>query len=61
MDVLEGDQTLFVHKDEVEGSWGLYTPILAAGLPVRPYAAGTWGPSEARDLTSGSVEGWLTR
>jgi len=61
MDVLEGDQTLFVHEDEVEGSWGLYTPLLTAGLPVRPYAAGTWGPPEARELTRGSMEGWLTR
>lgn len=61
MDVLEGDQTLFVHEDEVEGSWRLYTPLLSAEVPVRPYAAGTWGPQEARDLISGSMEGWLTR
>jgi glucose-6-phosphate 1-dehydrogenase len=61
MDVLEGDQTLFVHEDEVAGAWRLYTPLLSEELPVRPYAAGTWGPPEARALIGGSVEGWLTR
>ena len=61
MDVLEGDQTLFVHEDEVEGSWRLYTPLLTATLPVHPYAAGTWGPPAARELISGSAEGWMTR
>jgi len=61
LDVLEGDPTLFVHEDEVEGSWRLYTPLLTATIPVHPYAAGTWGPGEARDLVKGTVEGWLTR
>lgn len=47
LDVLTGDQTLFVHADEVEASWSLYTPLLDGDHPIRPYAAGTWGPGNA--------------
>ncbi|MCI0723650.1 MAG: glucose-6-phosphate dehydrogenase, partial [Acidobacteria bacterium] len=46
-DVMTGDQTLFVRDDEVEASWQLYSPLLAARGPVKPYPAGTWGPPEA--------------
>ena len=49
LDAMLGDQTLFAHRDGVETTWALYTPILenwAAKPPeVFPnYAAGTWGP-----------------
>ncbi len=47
VDVVEGDQTLFVRSDEVEASWALYTPLLEKPPKVRPYPAGTWGPKEA--------------
>ncbi|HEX5829971.1 MAG TPA: glucose-6-phosphate dehydrogenase [Gemmatimonadaceae bacterium] len=47
LDLMLGDQTLFVHADEVEASWGLYTPLLEPQAPVHPYAAGTWAPPEA--------------
>ncbi len=50
LDVMEGDQTLFVWRDEAEEAWRLYDPILDADLPVHPYAAGSWGPTAARDL-----------
>ncbi|MFH1330562.1 MAG: glucose-6-phosphate dehydrogenase [Actinomycetota bacterium] len=50
LDVVEGDQTLFVRADEVEESWRLYQPLLEADLPVHPYPAGSWGPTAARDL-----------
>ncbi len=50
MDVMRGDRTLFVRSDEVEGSWKLYDPLLSSPPPVRPYAAGSWGPAEADDL-----------
>lgn len=46
-DVIQGDQTLFVHADEVINSWRLYTPVLEAGLPVHPYAPGSAGPEFA--------------
>jgi len=50
LDIMEGDQTLFVHSDEVETSWRLYTPLLDAERIVHPYWAGTWGPAVADQL-----------
>jgi glucose-6-phosphate 1-dehydrogenase len=50
LDLLRGDPTLFVHGDEVETSWALYTPILGRREPVYPYPAGSWGPGEAEWL-----------
>ena len=47
LDILEGDQTLFVHREEVEESWRIYDPLLKASLPIHPYRAGTWGPEGA--------------
>src|SRR5690606_13426270 len=46
MDVIRGNQTLFMRRDEVEAAWAWIDPIRAAwdisGEPVRPYVAGTW-------------------
>lgn len=44
LDILMGDQTLFVSNDWVETSWRLYTPLLEHRPPVHFYEAGTWGP-----------------
>ena len=52
LDVMTGDQTLFVHADEVEASWRLYAPLLDGRRAVYPYAAGTWGPAEADAVTA---------
>ena len=49
-DVLIGDQTLFVHSDEVLEAWKLYDPLLRQNHKVYPYAAGTHGPAEADQL-----------
>ena len=48
LDLLSGDQTLFVHADEVEAAWRLFTPILDNTLAVSFYAAGTWGSEGVR-------------
>ena len=58
LDVLLGDQTLFVHADEVEASWRLWDPIATFDLPVHLYAAGTWGPSEAEELLARGGHRW---
>jgi glucose-6-phosphate 1-dehydrogenase len=58
LDILKGDQTLFVRADEVEASWELYTPLLSNHFDVHKYASGTWGPVEAERLLSG--EKWGT-
>ena len=57
--MLLGDQTLFVHADEVEESWKLYASLFASPpRPVRPYAAGTWGPAEADKLAIPEQDLW---
>lgn len=55
MDAMLGDQTLFSHRDGVETTWALYTPILEAWAAKKPeafpnYFAGTWGPECADRL-----------
>lgn len=50
LDVLQGDQTLFVHADEVEAAWRLYSPLLARRARPEPYPALTWGPASADAL-----------
>ncbi len=50
LDVMTGDQTLFVRADEVEESWRLYTPLLQAMPQPHLYAAGTLGPTAANRL-----------
>ena len=60
LDIVQGDQTLFVHGKEVEESWKLYTPLLDAELPVYDYEAGTWGPDPAQKLPRSFDERWST-
>ena len=55
LDAMLGDQTLFAHRDGVETTWGLYTPILEAWSAKNPevfpnYFAGKWGPDCADRL-----------
>ncbi len=45
--MLTGDQTLFVHAEETEAAWRLYTPVLESTLELHEYAAGSWGPAAA--------------
>jgi glucose-6-phosphate 1-dehydrogenase len=53
LDLIEGDPTLFVRRDEVEAQWTWIDRIRAAwaqaGIAPVPYAAGTWGPPDAFD------------
>jgi glucose-6-phosphate 1-dehydrogenase len=62
LDLIEGDPTLFVRRDEVEAQWGWIDRIRAAwmekGIAPRPYAAGTWGPSAAIALTERDGISW---
>jgi glucose-6-phosphate 1-dehydrogenase len=60
LDVLEGDQTLFVRADEVESAWQLFAPALDADLPMREYASGSWGPREGDELLERDGEGWFS-
>lgn len=65
-DIIQGDQTLFVRADEVEESWRLYDPLIAAsqgGHPLHSYVAGTWGPEGRHtpiQTASGPIRGETT-
>ncbi|MNT53693.1 Glucose-6-phosphate 1-dehydrogenase [compost metagenome] len=54
LDVIEGDSTLFMRRDEVEAAWHWVDPILAGWhehyLSPRPYPAGSTGPEQAHSL-----------
>ncbi len=62
VDLLEGDPTLFVRRDEVEAQWEWIDAIrdgwAAVGMTPKPYAAGTWGPSAAIALTERDGVSW---
>ena len=50
-DIVRGDATLFVHGDEAEEAWRVYTEILDNdAIEVHPYASRTWGPDAAETL-----------
>ena len=61
LDIMTGDQTLFVHADEVEASWKLFEPALDHELPLARYASGTWGPDEAAELLIHDGRAWSVR
>ena len=62
LDLLEGDPTLFVRRDEVEAQWHWIDSIIAgwrdAGVKVANYAAGNWGPSSAIALIERDGASW---
>jgi glucose-6-phosphate 1-dehydrogenase len=62
LDLIEGDSTLFVRRDEVEAQW-IWIDSIRRGWAVndmtpKPYAAGTWGPSAAIALTERDGVTW---
>ena len=62
MDVVRGNPTLFMRRDEVEAAWKWIDPILAAWETLReapkPYTAGSWGPSAAVALIERDGRTW---
>ncbi|WP_213683853.1 glucose-6-phosphate dehydrogenase [Roseicyclus sp.] len=62
MDVIRGNQTLFMRGDEVEAAWGWTDPIIAAweaqGTRPLPYAPGSTGPEEAAILMHQDGRRW---
>ena len=63
LDLIEGDQTLFVRRDEVEAQWTWIDAIRAGWVAndMKPtsYASGSWGPSAAIALTERDGVTWL--
>jgi len=62
MDVVRGNSTLFMRRDEVEAAWRWVDHILhaweAGGQPPKPYHAGTTGPSAAIALIERDGRTW---
>lgn len=62
MDVVRGNQTLFMRRDEVEAAWRWIDPILQGwelnGQQVQGYTAGTWGPSSSIALIERDGRTW---
>ncbi len=63
LDAMLGDATLFAHRDGVESTWALMTPILEswAKNPIKDfpnYAAGTWGPSTSDAMLKADGRRW---
>ncbi|MBO1076969.1 glucose-6-phosphate dehydrogenase [Roseomonas marmotae] len=62
MDVVRGNPTLFMRRDEVEAAWAWVQPLLEAQADrpetPRPYAAGSWGPTAAIALIERDGRTW---
>ncbi len=62
LDLIDGDPTLFVRRDEVEAQWHWIDGVRAAweqaGLTPNSYSAGSWGPSAAIALTERDGVHW---
>jgi glucose-6-phosphate 1-dehydrogenase len=64
LDALEGDATLFMRADQVEGAWKVVMPILDAwkkhpGKQLLYYRPGSWGPAAAAKLLKPFAKDWL--
>ena len=63
LDAMLGDATLFAHRDGVEQTWKLLTPILDQWASTKPkgfpnYASGTWGPESGDELLARDGRAW---
>jgi glucose-6-phosphate 1-dehydrogenase len=62
LDVIRGNQTLFMRRDEVEAAWAWIDPIAEAWEKSRDapkaYPAGTWGPAAAIALIERDGRTW---
>lgn len=63
LDVILGDQSLFMNQNVIEESWKVIDPIAnvwQAGTPkLTIYKPGSWGPKEADDLIKRDSREWL--
>jgi glucose-6-phosphate 1-dehydrogenase len=62
LDVLKDNSALFVRRDEVEAAWqwidGIIDGWRTTGQTVKPYTAGSWGPSAAIAMTERNGHSW---
>ena len=65
LDVMDGDQTLFIREQSVELSWRFTQRILDVwrdhrDIPLDGYPAGSWGPQAADDLIMADDRVWYS-
>jgi glucose-6-phosphate 1-dehydrogenase len=62
MDVVKGNLTLFMRRDELDAAWSWIDPIRAGWLNTgdqpKSYAAGSWGPAAATALIGRDGHAW---
>ena len=62
LEVMRGNQNLFVRKDEIEYAWKWCDQLIAgwkhSGEAPKPYAAGTWGPMSSIALITRDGRAW---
>ncbi|AOE84078.1 glucose-6-phosphate dehydrogenase [Pseudomonas sp. TCU-HL1] len=62
LEVMKGNQNLFVRKDEIEYAWKWCDQLIAGwrqqGDAPKPYAAGTWGPVASIALITRDGRSW---
>ena len=62
MDVIRGQLTLFMRRDELDAAWRWIEPILhgweAGGEKPKPYTSGTWGPAASSALVGRDGSAW---
>ena len=62
LDVIRGNQTLFMRRDELEAAWQWVDPIRSvwdgASDAPQPYTAGTWGPTGSIALIERDGRTW---
>lgn len=63
LDVIEGDATLFMRRDEIEAAWRWVDPIIQGWQDCyrspKRYAAGSWGPDAADSLLERQGHCWF--
>ena len=62
MDVVKGNLTLFMRRDELDTAWSWIDPIragwVASGNAPKSYAAGSWGPAASTALIGRDGYAW---
>lgn len=62
LDAIRGNKTLFVRRDEVAAAWSWVDGIIdgwaETNMGVKPYVAGSWGPTAAVALTERHGHSW---
>jgi len=59
LDIIEGDQTLFIRDDEIEAMWKITEPLLSNPIPLYKYQEGSFGPEEAHKLIEKDGRAWI--